>query len=412
MTPPAGRPDMATDDLPVTLPRPAADGPRPGPRVDTAATRRRVLEHLRAQGFAVNGSTLLAPVAADKDGLRRLHAAAAAEQRERSRPALARHEPQFLARLADPADIVPADIDPVLVPVGHRRSFDALTWRWCALHWNVPVSAGYGRRMRFLVVDRAHRGAVMGIIGLGDPVFALKDRDSWIGWDAERRRTALANVMDAFALGAVPPYTGLRGAKLAGLLAVSDTVRDEFRLRYAHKKTRISGRDPDADLVLVTTASAFGRSSAYNRLTGPDRRLAYLPVGYTNGTGDFHLTGPVYDELAACAAAANPAGATHASPLWKSGGPRNRREVVQRGLAAVGLDGRALRLHGIRRQVFVAPTVNNPREVLACGEQPDPRPLPAGEAAGWWRSRWAVPRAASDETWREFRRCDWALWPD
>jgi hypothetical protein len=50
----------------------------------------------------------------------------------------------------------------------------------------------------------------MGLIGLADPVFALGVRDAWTGWERDTRRERLANVMDAFVLGAVPLYNGLR----------------------------------------------------------------------------------------------------------------------------------------------------------------------------------------------------------
>ena len=40
----------------------------------------------------------------------------------------------------------------------------------------------------------------------------------------------LRNVMDAFVLGAVPPYRELLCGKLVAMLAASDEVRDAFRL--------------------------------------------------------------------------------------------------------------------------------------------------------------------------------------
>jgi hypothetical protein len=109
-----------------------------------------------------------------------------------------------------------------------RRAFDGLLWRWLSLHWSIPVSSGYGRRLRFLVIDNGHHGKVIGLIGLADPVFALGARESWVGWDAPTRSQRLANVMDAYVLGAVPPYSGLLGGKLVALLATS--IREAFSL--------------------------------------------------------------------------------------------------------------------------------------------------------------------------------------
>src|SRR3546814_18344755 len=82
-----------------------------------------------------------------------------------------------------------------------------------SLYWQVPVSDGYGRRMRFLVWDQAH-GKLIGIFALGDAVFNQAARDAVIGWDHHRRSAALVNLMDAYVLGALPPYSHLLGGKL------------------------------------------------------------------------------------------------------------------------------------------------------------------------------------------------------
>jgi hypothetical protein len=371
--------------------------------------RAQVLDHLRSQGFQVANDRLIAPVTTDKDKLRSLHAQAVAAQRAKSANTLRRHEDSFLLKLADGNNIDPASIKPALVPINDRRSFDGLLWRWCSLHWSIPVSSGYGRRLRFLVVDEGNGGQVMGLIGLADPVFALGVRDAWIGWNHVTRRERLANVMDAFVLGAVPPYNALRAGKLVALLATSKDVRSAFADRYGHRQTLISQRDPNAHLALVTTTSALGRSSVYNRLTGPDGALAFQSVGYTLGSGDFHLSGAIYEALAKFAAENNPEGKTHAHERWRSGGPRNRREVIQRALQALDLDPRRLRLHGIRREVFLAPLMANARDYLLEGTAPEWTDRPVGELADHWAHRWALPRAARDDTWRAFRPESWRI---
>jgi hypothetical protein len=249
--------------------------------------RERVLQHLRDQGFRVRDGAVVAPVDSDKERLRSLHGHAVEVQRERARGALQRHEEAFVQRLLRGDALDPAQIRPKLLLVENRRSLDGLLWRWSALHWSIPVSSGYGRRLRFLVVDEGHNDSVIGLIGLADPVFALGCRDQAIGWTAEQRRTRLACVMDAFVLGALPPYRDLCGGKLVALLAMSTEVRDVFAAKYGHRTTLIADRDPNAQLAMITTTSALGRSSVYNRLVYPDGGLAFQPVGYTRGSGDF-----------------------------------------------------------------------------------------------------------------------------
>jgi hypothetical protein len=104
---------------------------------------------------------------------------------------------------------------------------DELLFRYARLHGSIPISAGYGRRLRFLVFDERN-GKLIGLFGLGDPVFALGPRDAWVGWDAPAKRERLRHVVDAFVLGAVAPYARLLCSKLVALLITSNEVREGF----------------------------------------------------------------------------------------------------------------------------------------------------------------------------------------
>ena len=386
-----------------------------GSQDEAASLRARVEEHLTSLGFQVSNGSLLAPVAKDKDQLRALHADATQALREAARRALAPYEDRFISRLARGAEINPERIQPALIPIEDRRGFDALLWRWCSLHWSIPVSSGYGRRMRFLVVDRGHGDkhgdTVIGLIGLADPVFALGCRDAAIGWSREWRKERLFSVMDAFVLGAVPPYNALCGGKLVALLATSSEVRDAFGDRYRDHVTLIARRKADARLALVTTSSALGRSSVYNRLSRPDGDLAFRPVGYTSGSGDFHFSGSIYKELAGYAARNTPAGVTQRHERWTGDTFRNRREVIQRALDNLGYDSRKLRIHGVRRQVFLAPLAANALEWLRGESQSlEWSALDCGSLGMWWLQRWAMRRAERVEGWQRFDPESWRMY--
>jgi len=374
--------------------------------------RVRVLKHLTSQGFRITAGGAIAPVESDKGKIRQLHTESVHASRERARPTLTGIEPKLLRRLANGAEVRPAEIDPRLVLVENRRSEDGYLWRWCSLHWSIPVSGGYGRRLRFLVIDKAHDDAVMGIIGLGDPVFALGARDKTIGWTAEQRTRRLTCVMDAFVLGAVPPYDSLLGGKLVAMLAGAREVRRAFATRYGHRQTLIADRDPHAQLALITTISALGRSSIYNRLSRPDGTLALRPAGYTLGSGDFHFSGAIYADLAAFASTLLRDGdQSHRNPRWTGDGFRNRRELIIRALEGLGFDSKIMRMHGVRRQVFLNPLASNTFQWLR-GEPGRLDWYPSGtvDLASWWRDRWAVPRSLRDESWMSVQRHDWALY--
>src|SRR5690606_8320048 len=123
-----------------------------------------------------------------------------------------------------------------VVPTGIRARIervDSGTWqgdlfRLATLTWSVPVSNGFGRRLRYLVWDDSNE-KLMGIFAIGDPVFNLSVRDKCIGWSGDDRAARLVNVMDAYVLGAVPPYNMLLGGKMIACLVRSIDVYNDFQ---------------------------------------------------------------------------------------------------------------------------------------------------------------------------------------
>lgn len=374
------------------------------------ALRAAVLASLAEQGFVVHDGVLVPARPAGKQDLRELHAAAVAHSVQKARRNLLRYEPSLLECLADGRTLDPRRIVPRLIEV-QRTSEDEQLFRWARLHWSVPTSAGYGRRLRFLVIDE-HNGKLIGLIGLGDPVFSLAARDQWIGWNKETRRARLRHVLDAFVLGAVPPYSNLLAGKLIALLASSIEVREAFAARYAKRETVISGQRQDGRLALITTVSALGRSSMYNRLRyrqgGEDRgRLIFESVGHTQGSGGFHFSSALYESLSAYAL-------THCRPTAKSAswgtGFRNRRELVAKALVHIGFSSDWL-YHGVSREVYCAPLASNTKSYLR-GEDAalQAHSQSASTLAAYWRHRWLLPRAERDQSYRDFEPESWRFW--
>ncbi len=373
--------------------------------------RAAVLASLRDQGFTLGRGGIEATGVLDKAALRVLHASAVEYRIGKAKGGLVRHEARLLGHLADRGTLDTARIDPCLVEV-HTQTEQELLFRWARLHWSIPISSGYGRRARFLVVDR-HNGKLIGLIGLGDPVFALGPRDKWVGWDKERRKTGLRSVMDAFVVGAVPPYSYLLGGKLVALLMASVELREVFAHRYAGRETVISGARQDGQLALITTTSALGRSSLYNRLSyggvGENGcRRVFEPVGFTKGSGEFQFSGVLYEQLTRYAVA-------HCRPSAKSSawgsGFRNRRELVKKALKHLGLSG-AWMYHGVNREVFCVPLASNACEYLL-GEALtlDGYSQTVDELSEYWRERWLAPRVRCERRHETWDPGQWRLWP-
>jgi hypothetical protein len=360
-----------------------------------SSLKARVLDSLASQGLRIERGRC-GTEAVDKAAIRALHAQARAAWVQSSWPALQRHEQRLLGHFALGADVDPERIAPRLVEVT-RGSEQELVFRYARLTWSIPVSAGYGRRLRYLVVDDQN-GKLLGLFGLGDPVFALAPRDRWIGWDATARRARLRHVVDAFLLGAVPPYSALLCGKLIALLATSAEVQRRFERKYGGRGGRISRQSFDGRLALLTTTSALGRSSLYNRLNYSGRRL-YQRVGTTAGSGEFHFSNGLYAELIAYAQQYCRPTAKHTA--WGNGW-RNRREVIRRVLAELGLS-QDLLYHGVEREVFVAPLAANAREFLRGEDEQLTGGAPSvAELFSYFRTRWLLPRAQRITSYREF----------
>ena len=366
--------------------------------------RDQIIRSLRAQGFRIENGAILPPKELSKKKIRKLHETAVEHRIARARNGLFRKENELLKHIACGAEVAPTKISPRLIEV-QPNSTEALLFRYASLHWSIPVSSGYGRRLRFLVIDEQN-DKLIGVIGLGDPVYSLRPRDDWVGWTLADRKRRLANVMDAFVLGAVPPYSFLLCGKLVAMLASSDVVRDALKRKYGGKRSVISKREHDGRLAMITTTSALGRSSVYNRLRFGQRTL-YLSVGFTKGSGEFHFANGLYAAITKFAE-------EHCEPtakqeLWGTGF-RNRREVIKKCLPALGLSSDWL-YHGIEREVFVIPLAQNTREFLR-GEHS--RLLwhncTVSDINEYFRIRWLLSRAAWDKTFEAWSSDEWCIW--
>lgn len=373
---------------------------------DACLLKSLIIESLERQGFELRDNKFYLPDDLDKEKIRSLHFEAARHKIEKRKRGLIRHEPSLLQRFASGQDIVPEKIYPKLIEV-HSGSKDELLFRYASLHWSIPVSSGYGRRLRFLVVDQDTE-KLIGLFGLGDPVFSLGDRDDWIGWNQEERKERLHHVVDAYVLGAVPPYSSLLCGKLIALLAMSDEVREIFRHKYEGRSSLIQERKLSGQIALITTTSALGRSSLYNRLKFKDR-LAFECVGHTRGFGEFHFSNGIYDSIMEFAKSNAIPTLRHES--WGKGF-RNRKEVVQKALAELGLS-QGWRNHGIKREIYVAPLAKNTRAFLSGNDSElDYHHQPVDKLFKWFRNRWLIPRSERDKRYKDWNPQEWELWSD
>ncbi len=372
---------------------------------DAEELRDKIIHALQEQGYRMKDGGIDLPEPLEKDDCRLLNQPAVLKKLEKSGPGVRAHEERLLQNIADGREVDPIRISPTLILV-QPDSWHELLFRYASLHWSIPVSSGYGRRLRFLVLDE-YNGKLIGLFGLGDPVYSIKARDAWIGWDKERKAEHLYHVMDAYVLGAVPPYSMLLGGKLVAMLVCSNEVRAAFQAKYGGKPSRIRQETRPPHLVLVTTTSALGRSSVYNRIRINGLQY-WTSLGFTQGSGDFHFSNGIYAEIRDFVE-------HHCTPTAKQAawgeGFRNKREVIRKCLSSIGLPADLI-YHGIRREIFAAPLGTRALPFLN-GQVQDPcfHDWPASELAGAFKERWLAARATRRPEYRQFSREQYRLWP-
>jgi len=357
-----------------------------------AALKRAIRSHLRTLGFTKDDAGDLVLPGVGKDMIRNMHRGQRREKLAAAQNFLTRALPRCLPHFADGAEIDPSKIALRLRLVRSDNS-EAELFRVATLTWSVPVSAGFGRRMRYLVWDEGH-DRLAGIIALGDPVYNLSVRDNLIDWTVHDRAQRLVGILDAYVLGAVPPYNFLLGGKAVACLIRSRDVYDDFRRAYGKSVGVISKKAKSAHLVAVTTTSSMGRSAVYNRLR-LNSETYFDRIGFTEGWGHFHITGALFERMRLFLRDRNHSYADH----HKFGeGPNWRLRTIRAALSALNFNENVLR-HGIQREVFITKLASNAFDVLRTGAvAPDVSGLlSAAEISDLARARWMVPRADRGE---------------
>lgn len=324
--------------------------------------------------------------------VRQLHRAQRRHRLHAAQPFLERALPSVLPYFAQGSEINVERIR-LRLRIVKSGTLEADIFRVATMTWSVPVSVGFGRRIRYLVWDEEH-DRLAGVIALGDPVYNLAVRDNAIDWTVHDRAERLVGLLDAYVLGAVPPYSFLLGGKAVACLIRSRDVYSDFQAKYGATVGVISKAEKSANLLAVTTTSSMGRSSVYNRL-----RLGGEPyferIGYTVGWGHFHITDALFEQMRDFLRTRDHA---YADKHKFGEGPNWRLRTIRAALNALQINETVLK-HGVQREVFVSKLAANAFDVLRDGKaEPDVAGLrTAAEISDMAVERWMAPRAARGE---------------
>ena len=322
---------------------------------------------------------------------RNAHLASRLSALEKHKPWLEVNWHKYCSAFAHPWEVHPDSIHPRLELVERKKHHDL--FRIARLTWSLPYSRGYGRRLDYLLWDDSN-GKLMGILGLQSAPISLPARDKAFNIPYEKKIEIVNQTMDVYTLGALPPYRELLAGKLLVLAASSQEIRKDYKQRYEGRVTEMLGRVLPASLVAVTTLSAFGRSSIYNRVSkdfdGRHNSWAALSLGPCEGWGTFHFSDDLYQRMRKLYRLLYPEKQVNGFGT----GPKIRQQIIVRILQDLGLSKKFMR-HNIGREVFIIPHIANLQVVLGGSEEePAYDDQPFAQLAMRWKERYFLPRAS------------------
>ena len=258
--------------------------------------------------------------------------------------------------LSSGLNVLTSKIKPVIEVCTTQKQHDL--FRIYRYYWTSPYSEYVGRRIKLIIRDEAlPNKPVIGIAALGSPIIHIPERDEWIGWNKKTRTENLNYAMDAYVIGALPPYTYLLGGKLVSYILASNEVRKIYEEKYKDNICIISGKKRNK-LVALFTTSLYGKSSQYNRLKYNDK-LLYKPIGETKGFGTLHLTKETFDAMRDFLKSKN----INISNRFGSG-PIWTMRVIHKTGNLLNFDPNFLLKHSFKRTIYYIPLAENTLEFL------------------------------------------------
>ncbi|MBN3033195.1 MAG: DUF4338 domain-containing protein [Candidatus Saganbacteria bacterium] len=294
--------------------------------------------------------------------------------------------------LATGMDALKSVIDPIIEVCETQKQNDL--FRMFRYYWSSPSSDYVGRRIRILIRDKGLPNTpVIGIAAIGSSIIHIPARDKWIGWKINMRTNRIIYLMDAYVVGALPPYNDLLGGKLISYLLSSNELREIYKKKYANAKTIISGRSRVSDLAMIMTTSLYGlNSSQYNRLKYQGS-LLFKPIGTTSGFGSLHISNETFSSMREML---KDKGYDISHKFGE--GPNWRMRVIRTACDMLNMNPDVILKHSFKRGLFAMPLMVNWKRFLNDDTvNPIYRNIPLRKLVKYWRTRWLDMRKQNSE---------------
>ena len=117
---------------------------------DEAKLKRKVRAHFKRLGFLKAPDGTLMPPKLDKQSYRDMHAHQRDSRLDANRGWIAERSANLIQHFASGAELDVERIRP-RIEIVRSGTWQGDLFRFATYHWKIPISEGYGRRLRFLV---------------------------------------------------------------------------------------------------------------------------------------------------------------------------------------------------------------------------------------------------------------------
>jgi len=359
--------------------------------IDPDDIRKRILRELEIQGFKVNPH--IKPPLESKELLKNIHRRKKMERIRHHRKRLKRCLRAVKEHTINGADLDPERIDLEIREILPNDGDADIAFWWDLVWWSLPHTKMYGRQIRLLLWDKGH-DSPFGLLSLQSPPIRSNVRDNFLGIPEDEHDYWINQGMYAQRVGAFPPYNDLLGGKFVAMTMVSNELREIYERKYEGLRTLLKDRILPARLLFVTTTSAYGKSSMYDRIRYKEDEIGEA-IGFTSGTGTFHIPEDVYQDLIKFMAAQG----KDVSRGFGTG-PSRKLRLTYEGLQLLGI-GRLI-THNVRRSIYVFFTVNNFSDIVKHEAEPEWKDYSFSNLFKYWHKRYCLPRAERIDRWRDF----------
>jgi len=359
---------------------------------DEDSLRKKVIDTLKEQGFLTN--PYVKPNGYEKNILKKIHRTKRLEQLKTHKEVIMENFLKIKEFSINGKDIEPDKIDLSLIEIKNYKQPESKIFLWWNLvWWSLPYTRPIGRQMRFLLWDN-HHDAPFGLIGLQSPPLRSHVRDKYLGLSNTKDHYWINQSMYGQRIGALPPYNELLGGKMIAMSLTSNEIREVYAKKYDNKITLLNKKILPPRLLFITTTSAYGKSSVYERLKYYEEKVSKF-IGYTSGYGTFHIPQSLYEELLMYLEIKGVD-----TKRGYGTGPSRKLDLIKKAFRSLSIPN--FIFHNVNRGYYIFFNVHNIMDIIHYNKKPVWYDRPFKKLEEFWLKRWCVPRSERLDNWKHY----------